>query len=78
MSNLSWLERITLEPSKATLDTMRMATILRCNDVIELVRELRDSSVLPEEQPEYLQKILTALSQLKAGLLIGGSDGEGK
>ena len=68
---MTFLDRLT-EPSKSTLNTMRMSAILKCNDVIELVRELRDAPLLPEEQPEQIQKIMTALSQLKAGLMMGG------
>jgi hypothetical protein len=71
---MTFLDKLT-EPTKSTLDCIRMASILRVNDVIELVRELRDAPILPEEQPEQIQKIMTALSQLKAGLLLGGDNG---
>ena len=69
MSNLSWLDKLTT-PTKSTLECIRMASILKCNDVIELVRELRDAPLLPEEHPEQIQKIMTALSQLKADLMV--------
>ena len=74
MSNLSWIDKLTA-PTKSTLETMRMASVLKCNEAIELVRELRDAPILPEEQPEQIQRIINSLAQLKAGLLIGGTDG---
>lgn len=68
-----WLERLT-GPTLASMDAMRILALYKANDAIDLVRELRDKTVLPEEQPEQLQKILTALNQLKSCLLINKGD----
>ena len=45
-------------------------TIRLTNEAIELVRELRDTTILPEEMPDHIQNILTILSFLKANLLV--------
>ena len=71
---MEWLDKLTT-PTKSTLECIRMASILKCNDAIELVRELRDAPLLPEDHPDQIQKIMNTLAQLKAGLLLGGYNG---
>lgn len=66
---MNWLDKLT-EPTESTKALARNSVRVHLNEAIELVREIRDTSVLPEDMPEQLQKILTALSIVKADLLI--------
>lgn len=67
---MEWLEKFA-EPTKLGKQLAEASALANVNEAISLVRELRDTTILPEELPEQIQKILTALSIVKADLLVG-------